>query len=99
MQVPGTRARPTVLHGKFSTWLPWHQPFLHDLLAGLDASFRNVVVCNRVENAERFGRPDVVCLKSRALLQPAAAALCALDLRGRYAPALLHGHFGWSIGS
>ena len=95
-QVPDARARPSVLHGKFSTWLPWHQPFLHDLLAGLDASFRNVVVCNRVENAERFGRPDVECLKSRALLQPAAAALCALDLRARYAPALLHGHFGWS---
>lgn len=95
-QAPDAPARPTVLHGKFSAWLPWHQPFLHDLLAGLDAGFRNVVVCNRVENAGRFGRPDVVCLKSRALLQPAAAALCAIDLRARYAPALLHGHFGWS---
>jgi|GEM_PF-924273 len=86
----------TVLHGKFSTWLPWHQPFLHDLLAGLDARFRNVVVCNRVENEARFGRPEVVALKSRALLQPAAAALCAAHLRARYAPSLLHGHFGWS---
>jgi len=93
--MPGA-ATPTVLHGKFSSWLPWHQPFLHDLLQGLDASFRNVVVCNRVENEARFPRPDLVCLKSRALLQPAAAALCAADLRARFAPALLHGHFGWS---
>ena len=59
-------------------------------------SFRNVVLCNRVENLERFARPDIVCLKSRALLQPAAAAICAADLRSRFAPALLHGHFGWS---
>jgi glycosyltransferase involved in cell wall biosynthesis len=85
-----------VLHGKFSSWLPWHQPFLADLLAGLDASFRNAVLCNRVENEARFGRPDVVCLKSRALLQPAAATLCALELEARFAPDLLHGHFGWS---
>ena len=93
--MPGA-ATPTVLHGKFSSWLPWHQPFLHDLLQGLDASFRNVVVCNRVENEARFPRADLVCLKSRALLQPAAAALCAAELRARFAPALLHGHFGWS---
>lgn len=93
--MPGA-ARPTVLHGKFSSWLPWHQPFLADLLAGLDASFRNVVLCNRAENLERFPRADVVLRKSRALLQPAAAAICAADLRARYAPALLHGHFGWS---
>ena len=89
-------APPTVLHGKFSSWLPWHQPFLADLLAGLDASHRNVVLCNRVENLERFARADVVELKSRALLQPAAAAVCAADLRSRFAPRLLHGHFGWS---
>jgi glycosyltransferase involved in cell wall biosynthesis len=93
--MPGA-ATPTVLHGKFSSWLPWHQPFLDDLLRGLDASFRNVVVCNRIENEARFPRADLVCLKSRALLQPAAAALCAADLRARFAPALLHGHFGWS---
>ena len=93
--MPGA-APPSVLHGKFSSWLPWHQPFLADLLAGLDASYRNVVLCNRVENQARFPRPDVVPLKSRALLQPAAAAVCAADLRSRYAPSLLHGHFGWS---
>jgi glycosyltransferase involved in cell wall biosynthesis len=93
--MPGA-APPSVLHGKFSSWLPWHQPFLHDLLGGLDASFRNVVLCNRVENLERFPRPEIVCRKSRALLQPAAAAICAEDLRRRFAPALLHGHFGWS---
>ena len=88
--------RPTVLHGKFSSWLPWHQPFLDDLLRGLDADFRNVVLCNRVENEARFGRPDVIARKTRALLQPAAAALCAADLRARAAPELLHAHFGWS---
>src|SRR5262245_12400263 len=93
--MPGA-ARTTVLHGKFSSWLPWHQPFLADLLAGLDASHRNVVLCNRTEHEARFARPDVVALKSRALLQPQAAAVCAADLRARFSPALLHGHFGWS---
>jgi glycosyltransferase involved in cell wall biosynthesis len=93
--MPGA-APPSVLHGKFSSWLPWHQPFLADLLAGLDGSFRNVVLCNRTENLERFPRPEIVCRKSRALLQPAAAAICAADLHARFAPALLHGHFGWS---
>ena len=87
---------PTVLHGKFSSWLPWHQPFLADLLAGLDAEFRNVVLCNRLEHPERFPREDVIALKTRALLQPAAAAVCAAELGARYSPALLHGHFGWS---
>ncbi|HVH04949.1 MAG TPA: glycosyltransferase [Myxococcota bacterium] len=89
-------APKSILHGKFSSWLPWHQPFLADLLAGLDASYRNVVLCNRVENEARFPRPDVVALKSRALLQPSAAVVCAADLRSRFAPSLLHGHFGWS---
>src|SRR5262245_55607559 len=93
--MPGA-APPTVLHGKFSSWLPWHQPFLQALLLGLDASFRKVVVCNRIENEARFPRSELVCLKSRALLQPAPAALCAAWLRERYAPVLLHGHFGWS---
>jgi colanic acid/amylovoran biosynthesis glycosyltransferase len=93
--MPGA-APKSVLHGKFSSWLPWHQPFLADLLAGLDASYRNVVLCNRVENQGRFPRADVVTLKSRALLQPAAAVVCAEELRRRYAPSLLHGHFGWS---
>jgi glycosyltransferase involved in cell wall biosynthesis len=88
-------APPSVLHGKFSAWLPWHQPFLHDLLAGLDAAFRNVVVANRVENLDRFPR-EVVRLKTRALLQPAAAVLCAAEIRARFAPALLHAHFGWA---
>jgi colanic acid/amylovoran biosynthesis glycosyltransferase len=87
---------PTVLHGKFSSWLPWHQPFLADLLAGLDADFRNVVLCNRLEHAERFPRDAIVALKTRALLQPAAAAVCAAELRRRFEPALLHAHFGWS---
>lgn len=87
---------PTVLHGKFSSWLPWHQPFLADLLAGLDADFRNVVLCNRLEHPERFPRDEIVALKTRALLQPAAAAVCAADLRRRFDPALLHAHFGWS---
>ena len=87
---------PTVLHGKFSSWLPWHQPFLADLLAGLDGEFRNVVVCNRLEHPERFPRAEIVPLKTRALLQPAAAAVCAADLRRRFDPALLHAHFGWS---
>jgi colanic acid/amylovoran biosynthesis glycosyltransferase len=88
--------RPTVLHGKFSSWLPWHQPFLDDLLGGLDAGFRNVVVCNRVENRERFPRDDLVALKTRALLQPSAALVCASHLKERFAPRLLHAHFGWS---
>ncbi|MDH3686167.1 MAG: glycosyltransferase [Myxococcales bacterium] len=87
---------PTVLHGKFSSWLPWHQPFLADLLAGLDADFRNVVLCNRLEHPERFPRAEIVPLKTRALLQPTAAAVCAADLQRRFEPALLHGHFGWS---
>jgi len=88
--------KPTVLHGAFSTWLPWHQPFLYDLVSGLAEEFRPVVLCNRSENLERFGVPDLVRLKTRALLQPSAAVVVASDLDERFAPRLLHGHFGWS---
>jgi colanic acid/amylovoran biosynthesis glycosyltransferase len=89
-------ARPTVLHAKFQAWLSWSQPFLHDLVTGLDASFRNVVVCTRAENLDRFPVRHLVRLPAHALVQPSHALLAAARLRRDWSPRLIHAHFGWS---
>jgi len=89
-------SRPTVLQAKFQAWLSWSQPFLHDLVTGLDASFRNVVVCTRAENLERFPVRHLVRLPAHALVQPSHALLAAARLQRDWSPRLIHAHFGWS---
>jgi glycosyltransferase involved in cell wall biosynthesis len=88
--------RPTILQCKFSAYLSWSQPFIHTLLAALGREVRNVVLCYRTENLERFPVEELVRLRARYLTEPRLAPQAADYLRERYRPALIHAHFGWS---
>jgi colanic acid/amylovoran biosynthesis glycosyltransferase len=86
----------TILHGKFEAYLSWSQPFLHDLIAGLDAHVRNVVLCSRVENLDRFPIAHLCRVAHENLISPARALLTAARLQRDWRPHVLHAHFGWS---
>jgi glycosyltransferase involved in cell wall biosynthesis len=88
--------RLTVLHGIFSTYLSWSQPFIYRLLTGLSAHVQNVVICGRTENLEHYPLPNVVTLRARNLLQPAHALVPAASLARAWRPDVIHGHLGWS---
>ena len=88
--------RLTVLQCKFSAYLSWSQPFIHKLLAGVGDEVRNVVLCYRTENLDRFPAEDLVRLRARHLTEPRLAPQAADYLRDRYRPDLIHAHFGWS---
>jgi len=88
--------RLTVLQAKFSAYLSWSQPFLHALLSGLDPYVRNVILCNRTENLDRFPVRRVERLPNRYLAKPRLAVLSARYLRRTWNPDLIHAHFGWS---
>lgn len=89
-------SRPTVLHGKFATYLNWSQPFIHDLITGLAPRVRNVVLCNRTENLDRFPTETIRCIDRRCLREPFHALLAAQEIQRDLRPDLLHAHFGWS---
>jgi glycosyltransferase involved in cell wall biosynthesis len=88
--------RLTVLQCKFSAYLSWSQPFIHRLLAGVGEDVRNVVLCYRTENLDRFPVEEVVRLRARYLTEPRLTPQAADYLRERYQPDLIHAHFGWS---
>jgi colanic acid/amylovoran biosynthesis glycosyltransferase len=88
--------RPTILHGKFSSYLPWSQPFLHALLEGLASEVRNVVLCHRIQNLDRFPVEALQRIRPRTVREPLNALLAAALLRERHRPDCLHAHFGWS---
>jgi glycosyltransferase involved in cell wall biosynthesis len=86
----------TVLQAKFSAYLAWSQPFIHNLVSALGDQVRNVVVCNRTENLDRFPTPTVVRLRHRFLVEPSPGLRAAAYLSRHYQPDLIHAHFGWS---
>ena len=86
----------TVLQAKFSAYLSWSQPFLHALISGLDPHVRNVILCNRTENLDRFPVEHVERLPTRYLVKPRLGVLSASYLRRAWQPDLMHAHFGWS---
>lgn len=86
----------TVIQAKFSAYLSWSQPFLHALLSNLEPQVRNVILCNRTENLDRFPIRYVERLPNRYLVTPRLAVLAASYLRRAWAPDLVHAHFGWS---
>ncbi len=88
--------RLTVIQAKFAAWLSWSQPFIHSLVAGLDEHVRNVVLCTRTENLDRFPAREIARIPTRYLVQPRLAVHSASYLRRNYAPDLMHAHFGWS---
>jgi glycosyltransferase involved in cell wall biosynthesis len=88
--------RLTVLQCKFSAYLSWSQPFIHKLLEAVGDEVRNVVLCYRTENLDRFPVKDLVRLRARHLTDPRLAPQAADHLREQYRPDLIHAHFGWS---
>jgi len=85
-----------VLHGKFEAYLSWSQPFLHDLIAGLDRHVRNVVLCSRVENLDLFPVAHLCRIAHDHLVSPARALLTSARLQREWQPRVMHAHFGWS---
>jgi glycosyltransferase involved in cell wall biosynthesis len=88
--------RLSVLQCKFSAYLSWSQPFIHQLVTEVGRSVDNVVVCNRVENLDRFPVERVVRFPVRYTTEPRLALLAAAHLRRSYRPDVIHAHFGWS---
>lgn len=86
----------TVLQCKFQAYLSWSQPFLHELLTGVGRHVRNVVVCGRAENEDRFPVEHRVRLPKASLVRPSRALLTAARLEARWKPRVIHAHFGWS---
>jgi len=91
-----TEPRLAVLQCKFAAYLSWSQPFIHHLITGLDPYVRNIIACNRTENLDRFPVKEVVRFPDRYLFEPRLAVLAATNLRKRFAPDVIHAHFGWS---
>jgi colanic acid/amylovoran biosynthesis glycosyltransferase len=91
-----TDNRLTILQGKFAAYLSWSQPFIHQLVRALGEQVRNVVVCNRTENLDRFPTENVVRFKTRYLVTPTFALLASSHLQRAWKPQVMHAHFGWS---
>lgn len=85
-----------MLQSKFAAYLSWSQPFIHHLITGLDPHVRNIIACNRTENLDRFPVKEVIRFPDRYLFEPRLAVLAATNLRKRFAPDVIHAHFGWS---
>lgn len=88
--------RLSVLQCKFSAYLSWSQPFIHELVTELGRAVDNVVVCNRAENLDRFPVERIVRFPVRYTTEPRLALLAAAHLRRTSRPDLIHAHFGWS---
>jgi len=88
--------RLTVLQCKFSAYLSWSQPFIHDLVTAVGRHVDNVVVCNRTENLDRFPVSRVVRFPVRYTTEPRLALLAAAYLERTCGPDAIHAHFGWS---
>ena len=84
--------RLNVLQCKFSAYLSWSQPFIHKLLEAVGEEVRNVVLCYRTENLDRFPVEDLVRIRARHLTEPRLAPQAADYLRERYRPDLIHAH-------
>jgi glycosyltransferase involved in cell wall biosynthesis len=92
----GSEPRLAILQSKFAAYLSWSQPFIHHLVTGLDPYVRNIVACNRTENLDRFPVREVIRFPDRYLFEPRLAVLAAAHVKSRFAPDVIHAHFGWS---
>ncbi len=86
----------SVLHGKFHAYLLLGQPFLHDLVSGLERHCVSSVLCSQVENWQRFPVGNLYRMNTRHLIDEPYVLLAAAEIRRLIAPHLLHAHFGWS---
>jgi len=86
----------TVYQAKFQTYLLWSQPFLYRLLESLEPSVEQVVLTQRVENADLFPMPVIKRLNSRVFYSPYHAHVAACELQQRHRGDLIHAHFGFT---
>ena len=88
--------RLTVLHAKLGKYLSWSQPFLYDLIRGLDRHADGVIVCHSTENLARFPIRNLYRISERVLADAGRVSLAAAEARARWDPQVVHAHFGWS---
>ncbi len=86
----------TVYQAKFQTYLLWSQPFLYRLLESLQSKTKQIVLTQRVENADLFPMPVIKRLNSRIFYSPYHAHVGACELQQRYQGDLIHAHFGFT---
>lgn len=97
MALTAPDGRPlTVYQGKLAIYLAWSQPFIYRLLKGLQPHVRQVVLCQRTENLDRFPMPHVERLSIRALFSAPHARRAAARLQEKHHGHVLHAHFGFS---
>jgi colanic acid/amylovoran biosynthesis glycosyltransferase len=88
--------RLTVYQAKFQTYLLWSQPFLYRLFEFLQPSVRQIVLTQRVENADLYPLPVIKRLNSRIFYSPYRAHVGACRLQQQYRGDLIHAHFGFT---
>jgi glycosyltransferase involved in cell wall biosynthesis len=88
--------RFTVYQAKFQTYLLWSQPFLYRLFESLQSKTRQIVLTQRVENADLYPLPVIKRLNSRIFYSPYHAHVAACELQQRYRGDLIHAHFGFT---
>ena len=86
----------TVYQAKFQTYLLWSQPFLYRLFESLQPKTKQIVLTQRVENADLFPLPIIKRLNSRIFYSPYHAHVGACELQQRYRGDLIHAHFGFT---
>ncbi len=86
----------TVYQAKFQTYLLWSQPFLYRLFESLQPEAKQIVLTQRVENADLFPLPIIKRLNSRIFYSPYHAHVGACELQQRYRGDLIHAHFGFT---
>ena len=84
----------TVYQGRCSAFLGWSEPFLYRLLKSLEPHVRQVVLTQRVENADMYPMPIIERLNTRTLFNPYQGHRAACRLQRRYRGDLLHAHLG-----
>jgi glycosyltransferase involved in cell wall biosynthesis len=88
--------RLTVYQAKFQTYLLWSQPFLYRLFESLQPNAKQIVLTQRVENADLYPMPVIKRLNSRIFYSPYHAHVGACKLQQRYQGDLIHAHFGFT---
>jgi len=86
----------TVYQAKFQTYLLWSQPFLYRLMESLQPRVKQIVLTQRVENADLFPMPIIKRLNARLFYSPYHSHVGACELQQKYRGDVIHAHFGFT---